>query len=59
MTLEQSVDVSEINKAEIMIVGGATPTIQKLKRILPNCKYFEVDKNIMINIFKALNSPFC
>ena len=54
MTLEQSVDVSEINKAEIMIVGGATPTIQKLKRILPNCKYFEVDKKYNDQYFQGV-----
>lgn len=54
MTLEESVDVSEINKAEIMIVGGATPTIQKLKRILPNCKYFEVDKKYNDQYFQGV-----
>ena len=38
------IDIEDINQAEIMIVGGATSTIQKLKKKLPNCKYYEVDK---------------
>ncbi len=52
--IDEQVDVSLINKAEIMIVGGATPTIQKLKRILPNCKYFEVDKKYNDQYFKGV-----
>ncbi len=37
-----------------MIVGGATPTVQKLKKILPNCKYFEVDKRYNDQYFNGV-----
>lgn len=52
--LSEVIDVNKINKAEIMIVGGATQTIQKLKRVLPNCKYFEVDKKYNDQYFNGV-----
>ena len=52
--LSEVIDVNKINKAEIMIVGGARQTIQKLKRVLPNCKYFEVDKKYNDQYFNGV-----
>ena len=52
MSDDENVDKEKLT--EIMIVGGATPTIQKLKRILPNCKYFEVDKKYNDQYFQGV-----
>lgn len=48
------IDVESINQAEIMIVGGAISTVQKLKKKLPNCKYYEVDKKYHDQYFKGV-----
>lgn len=51
---DETFSLDQINTAEILIVGGATPTIQKLKRILPDCKYFEVDKRYNNQFFNGV-----
>ncbi|MEE1237870.1 MAG: hypothetical protein UHI85_07335, partial [Turicibacter sp.] len=48
------INIEDINQAEIMIVGGATSTVQKLKKKLPNCKYYEVDKKYNDQYFKGV-----
>ncbi len=54
IVVDEALDIEKINCPEVMIVGGATPTVQKLKKILPNCKYFEVDKRYNDQYFNGV-----
>ncbi|MGL4373755.1 MAG: hypothetical protein ACRCS6_08240, partial [Turicibacter sp.] len=51
---ELEVDINVINDPSILIVGGATTTVQRLKQKLPNCKYFEVDQWYNDYFFKGI-----
>ena len=48
--------INDFDTPEIMIVRGASTTLKRLKQMLPDCKYFEVDKKYNDQFFKGVKS---